>query len=182
MAQPYLPPPIESATDPVHSTADLRRRWQALMGPLGFGERLLWFSFVGPDRCLITVLNQIDIPLSPDERIGVEVFSMLRAVLDGFEPDTTVALLLTRPGTGPVSNADRRWVRCSPKPLSALIFRWNRFSARTVQPSCMLSPTDGSDVKRASAHYGNPARRVGRGHARSRKRVRGPSGQVAVDR
>jgi hypothetical protein len=109
MAYPYLPPPIETATDPVHSTEDLCRRWQALMGPLGFGARLLWFSFVGRDRCLIKVLNQIDIPLSPDERIGVEVFSVVRAVLDGFEPDTTVALLLTRPGSGPVSHADRRW-------------------------------------------------------------------------
>lgn len=110
------------------------------MGPLGFGERLLWFSFVGPDRCLIKVLNQIDIPLSPDERIGVEVFSMLRAVLDGFEPDTTVALLLTRPGTGPVSNADRRWVTMLTETAERLdiplepIFRANSTAVVHVEP------------------------------------------------
>jgi hypothetical protein len=109
MASPYCPPPIETATDPVHSAADLGRRWQALMGPLGFGERLLWFTVLGPDRCMLTVLHQLSIPLSPRERHGVELFRMLRGVLDAFEPGTTVALLLTRPGAGPISNADRRW-------------------------------------------------------------------------
>jgi hypothetical protein len=44
-------PPIETATDPVHSAADLRQRWRALMGPLGFEERLLWFGLIGPNRC-----------------------------------------------------------------------------------------------------------------------------------
>jgi len=43
-------PHIETATDPVNSPADLRQRWRALMGPLGFGEQLLWFGFIGPDR------------------------------------------------------------------------------------------------------------------------------------
>jgi hypothetical protein len=109
MASPYSPPPIETATDPVHSTADLCRRWQALMGPLGFGERLLWFTFIDADRCFIKVLNQLPIPISPTERFGEELFSKLRTVLDAFEPDTTVAVLLTRPGSGGISNADRRW-------------------------------------------------------------------------
>ena len=43
-------PPVETATDPAHSAADMRQRWRALMGPLGFGERLLRFAFMGPDR------------------------------------------------------------------------------------------------------------------------------------
>jgi len=42
-------PPIETASDPVYSAADLRQRWRALMGPLGFEERLLWFGLIGPD-------------------------------------------------------------------------------------------------------------------------------------
>ena len=43
-------PPMDTATNPVYSAADLRKRWRALMGPLGFGERLLWFrlSRAGP--------------------------------------------------------------------------------------------------------------------------------------
>jgi hypothetical protein len=109
MASPYHPPPIDTATDPVHSAADLCQRWRALMGPLGFGERLLWFAFVGADRRMIKVLNNIPTPPSPRPRFGEELFGLLRPVLDDFEPGATVALLLTRPGRGALSNADRRW-------------------------------------------------------------------------
>jgi hypothetical protein len=35
--------------------------------------------------------------------------SALRTLLDDLEPKTTVALLLTGPGRGPVSSADRMW-------------------------------------------------------------------------
>lgn len=109
MASPYPPPPIDTATDPVHSVADLCQRWRALMGPLGFGERLLWFAFVGADRRMIKVLNHIPIPPSPRPSFCDELFEPLRHVLDDFEPGATVALLLTRPGRGALSNADRRW-------------------------------------------------------------------------
>jgi hypothetical protein len=109
MAQPYSPPPIESAEEPVHSTADLCLRWQALMGPLGFGERLLWFTLIGSDRRLIKVLHQLSIPPSPQQRHCRELVEMLRGVLDAFPQGMTVALLLTRPGFGPISNADRSW-------------------------------------------------------------------------
>ena len=44
------------------------QRWRALMGPLGFGEKLLWFGFVGPDRCMVKALSQI--PLGPRPETG----------------------------------------------------------------------------------------------------------------
>src|SRR2546423_14705767 len=50
MAHPYTPPPMETATDPIHSAADMGQRWRALMGQLGFRERLVVIGFVGPDR------------------------------------------------------------------------------------------------------------------------------------
>ena len=37
MTDVYEIPPIDSATDPIHSPTDLGQRWRALMGPLGFG-------------------------------------------------------------------------------------------------------------------------------------------------
>lgn len=79
------------------------------MGPLGFGEHLLWFAFVGPDRRMIKALHQIPIPDAPRPRYGEELFGQLREVLDDLGPRTTVALLVTRPGVGAISNADRRW-------------------------------------------------------------------------
>jgi hypothetical protein len=109
MACPYAPPPIESATDPVFSTADLGERWRALMGPLGFGERLLWIGFIGPDRRLIKALTQVELGPRPRRRYVESTMAALRHVIAEFNDDTTIALLLTRPGRGPISPADRQW-------------------------------------------------------------------------
>jgi hypothetical protein len=102
-------PPIETATDPVHSAADMRQRWRALMGPLGFGQRLLWIGFVGADRCMYKTLSQVPIGPRPHRGLVEDLVSRLRFVLDNLEPNTSVALLLTRPGPGPISNLDRQW-------------------------------------------------------------------------
>jgi hypothetical protein len=102
-------PPIPSATDPIHSAADMRQRWLALMGELGFGERLLWVGFVGPDRRMYKTLSQVPVGYRPKPGIVEFIMSRLPHVLVGLDADTTVALLLTRPGVGAVSEADRRW-------------------------------------------------------------------------
>ncbi|MDT5139083.1 MAG: hypothetical protein QOD58_3345 [Mycobacterium sp.] len=102
-------PPIESATDPVYSAVDLRQRWRALMGPLGFGRRLLWVSFLGPDRRLIKTLRQLPIGPRPQHRALKNLMSALRSLLDDMAPGTTVAMLLTGPGQGAISPADRVW-------------------------------------------------------------------------
>jgi hypothetical protein len=108
----FLPiPPIESATDPIHSPADMRQRWRALMGPLGFGERFLWFAFVGPDRCLTKIMSQVPIGIVPTPALLETVGLGLSVLLNDFEEDSTVALLLTRPGIGGISKADRAWSR-----------------------------------------------------------------------
>jgi hypothetical protein len=106
---PYPPPPIETATDPVHSAADMGQRWCALMGPLGFGERLLWLGFVGADRRMYKTLSQVPIRARPKRWFVEDVVSRLRVVVDNFEEGATVALLLTRPGPGPISHLDRQW-------------------------------------------------------------------------
>lgn len=94
-------PPVETAADPVHSAADLRQRWRALMGPLGFGERLLWFGFLGPDRRFTKELGQLAIGPRPRARVRKNLVSALRTLLDDMASGTTVALLLTGPGLGP---------------------------------------------------------------------------------
>ena len=48
MAYPYVPPPIESATEPILSATDMGQRWRAVMGPLGFSERLLGSDLSDP--------------------------------------------------------------------------------------------------------------------------------------
>jgi len=109
MVSPYIPPPIESATDPVHSAADMGQRWRALMGPLGFGQRLLWVGFVGADCCMYKTMSQVPLGTRPTRRLVEDVMSRLRFVVDNFEEGATVALLLTRPGIGAISHLDRQW-------------------------------------------------------------------------
>ncbi len=104
-------PPIHTACDPVHSTQDLRERWRALMGPLGFGTRLLWFGLIGPDRCFAKKLSQIPIRPRPRGRIVWNLMSSLRTLLDDLESGTTVAFLLTGPGRGPVSTIELVWTK-----------------------------------------------------------------------
>jgi hypothetical protein len=102
-------PPIQTACDPVYSTQDLRERWRALMGPLGFGTRLLWFGLIGPDRCFTKKLSRIPVRPRPRGRIIWNLMSSLRTLLDDLEAGTTVALLLSGPGRGPVSTIELVW-------------------------------------------------------------------------
>ncbi len=103
-------PGLDTATDPIHSAEDLLQRWRALMGPLGFGQRLLWVGFVGSNRCMHKVLSQMPIGAFPHRDVVESLMGALLVLLDeNFEPGTSVAMLLTRPGCDPVSGADRRW-------------------------------------------------------------------------
>ena len=63
-----------------------------------------------PDRRVVKVLHQMEIPPEPKPRHGTDLFTLLCGVLDErSDSGLTVALLLTRPGSGPISDSDRRW-------------------------------------------------------------------------
>ncbi|CAM3343283.1 hypothetical protein MYFR107205_06010 [Mycolicibacterium frederiksbergense] len=102
-------PPLETATDPVRSPADIGQRWRALMGPLAFASPLLQFVFVGPDRCLVTVLTEVEVDPTPDPAYVARLMAIIAELLEDGPPGTTVAFLLTRPGRDRVSATDRSW-------------------------------------------------------------------------
>jgi hypothetical protein len=102
-------PPIQTAADPAYSPEDLRQRWRALLGPLGFEQRQLWFGLIGPDRRLTQKLSRVPIRTRPRGRVVWNLMSALRTLLDDREPGTTVTLLLSGPGRGPVSSIDLVW-------------------------------------------------------------------------
>ena len=79
------------------------------MQQLGFGERLLRFVFVGPDRCLIKVLSDVEIGPRPVLAQLNELMSALRVLVDDVGGGSSVAFLLTRPGRGGLSHTDRQW-------------------------------------------------------------------------
>jgi hypothetical protein len=140
-SEPVPVPPMNTATDPVYSAADLRQRWRALMGPLGFGERLLWFGFLGPDRRLTKTLSQVAVGPRPRARVLKNLMSALRTLLDDMASGTTVVLLLTGPGRGPICPADRVWSKSLTQaaerfavPLEP-IFRANDESLLQIEPA-----------------------------------------------
>jgi hypothetical protein len=109
MSQLLPIPPIQTAADPAYSAEDLRQRWRALLGPLGFERRLLWFGLIGPDRRLSQKLSRVPIRTRARGRVVWNLMSALRTLLDDREPGTTVTLLLSGPGRGPVSSVDLMW-------------------------------------------------------------------------
>ena len=60
----------------MQSVTDLGQRWRTLMGDLGFGERLIWFSFLDSDRHMIKVLHQMAIPREPKRRLCAELLHL----------------------------------------------------------------------------------------------------------
>lgn len=106
----FLPaPPIETATDPIDSPADLRQRWRALVEPLGFGERLLRFVFVGPDRRIIKALSEVPVARKASPGLARDLMAALHDVVFEASEQLAVAFLLTRPGRGGATADDRQW-------------------------------------------------------------------------
>ena len=104
-------PPLETAEDPALTATDVRQRWRALMGELGFGERLIWIAFIGPDRRFVKTLHQVAITPDPDPPLVRSLMQMLAGVLEGLDTGYTVALLLTGPGVGGICRPERQWAR-----------------------------------------------------------------------
>ncbi len=110
------------------------------MGPLGFSERLLWIGFVGPDRRMVKALSQVPLGPRPRRPIVASTMAALLEVLEGLKDGTSVALLLTRPGRGPISDADRQWSTLLTEVASELgvpiepVFRANDESLVLVEP------------------------------------------------
>jgi hypothetical protein len=104
-------PALETATDPIGAPADLLQRWRALMGPLGFGERVLWLAFVGADRRMHKILTDMPIAREPSRAAVLDLVTALVTLLAEFDQPTTVAMLLSRPGRDGAGAADRRWAQ-----------------------------------------------------------------------
>ena len=110
------------------------------MGPLGFGERLLWIGFVGPDRRMVKALSQVPLGPRPKRPVVAATLAALADVLDGLREGSTVALLLTRPGKGPISHADTQWATLLTEVAAEFgvpiepIFRANDESLLQVEP------------------------------------------------
>jgi len=106
---PLLPP---DQMPPIRSQHDLYLHWRALMGPLGFSERLLWISFVGRDGAMLPHLTQIaDLPTYPGIAVVDNLMEVCQRELWESVERGSVAMLLSRPGQAPLTDSDRAWAR-----------------------------------------------------------------------
>lgn len=79
------------------------------MGPLGFSETLIWFTFIDGDGVMAPILSQIDdLPEYPDQQLLHNLMGIadgiLRNVVGG-----SLAILRSRPGPGQMTDSDRAW-------------------------------------------------------------------------
>ncbi|MGI8675667.1 MAG: hypothetical protein ACR2JT_01895 [Nocardioidaceae bacterium] len=107
-------PPLRRPEDmrPVRSQADLWRYWRALMGPLGFSERLLWLQFLEPDGRVTPSLTQItELPRVPDARLVDNLMMLCHRVCRDNLEGGSVAVLLSRPGPAGITADERIWAQ-----------------------------------------------------------------------
>jgi hypothetical protein len=92
----------------IRGQADLQRLWELVMSPLGFRELSLWATFIGedrrPDRVLVQVAEWVGVPEPP---AVAHLFEALQHLRSHELPGSTVALLITRPGSGRLTHVDR---------------------------------------------------------------------------
>ncbi|MGC4932160.1 hypothetical protein ACLQ3C_00535 [Gordonia sp. DT30] len=101
-------PPTAVAKLPFHDAAELRERWRALLGELGFSEPTLWFVFVERGTQLIPALSTLPLPDTPNRHLMDMLLRRLGETISATD-DLSVACLLTRPGSDGLTARDRGW-------------------------------------------------------------------------
>ena len=102
MTTPYRPP--------IHTQADLEEVWRHLIRPLGFHRRSVWLLLIDSDDLPTPVVTEVtDLPEAVEVDTADDFADMLRELLGHLEPAGRWALLLSRPGAGRSTDADRAW-------------------------------------------------------------------------
>lgn len=100
--------PEEPFAPTLLSQSDVEQMWRALMQPLGWRDRSLWFVLVAADdRPLPRVCEIAELPDEVDELGHRNAAAVWHELLADLVPGGRVALLLTRPGVGGPTAIDR---------------------------------------------------------------------------
>jgi hypothetical protein len=80
------------------------------MGPLGFCQSRLWIGLIQPDdRMRAPVIQIEEIPRSANIKTCQPLLELCERIVGRSDVGSSVAFLLTRPGSDPMNNADRSW-------------------------------------------------------------------------
>lgn len=148
---------MSSEEPPLRNAVDLSALWRRLMGRGLFETRTLWLLFLDEtDRPTKLIVPIEDIPAEPDlealDGIGRMLDGVVNGALDGVLDDGvlhhgcggTVPMLLSRPGSGVMTDGDRRWAaevkRCLGRhlgPWPVHLATWNRI--RVFAPDDLIA-------------------------------------------
>src|SRR5215469_5143137 len=99
-------------TAPLLTDQDVLRRVDRLVDQDSRRNRTLWLLFVSGDSVLLPVVVPIDdVPELPDPRLVGNICFVIADVLAHQVPGGTAVVVLTRPGSETVDDADRYWFR-----------------------------------------------------------------------
>ena len=103
-------PPVPRWADhpPIRTQADLELFWRALLGPLGFSQRVLWMVPIDRDDRPGPIVQIDQLPAHPGKGGLDGLVDLLR---HGVLGDASVAFLLTGPGRRPMSEDELAWAR-----------------------------------------------------------------------
>ena len=121
----------------VRTDADLLALWERLMGAGGFATRSVWLLFLSTGGRPEPVIVPIDdLPDLPDERFVHALGDIISGLTESGDV-ASVAMLLSRPGPGAMTDSDRCWARA----LVPLASRWPVHLATTDVVRC-FAPDD----------------------------------------
>lgn len=92
----------------VRDDVEVERAWRTLMEPLGFAGRSLWMMLVADELTKPQLIEFDELPEVP-ETADVAGFAHILGHLAHDPNAFRVAFLLSRPGVGGPTPADRRW-------------------------------------------------------------------------
>lgn len=93
----------------LHSQTDVHRLWELLMGPLGFAHVSLWVCLVDDRRAVVPHIIKVsddDLHVPGDHEVAALV-ETLAEVMAGDPHLAGAAFLISRPGVGGITDADR---------------------------------------------------------------------------
>lgn len=108
-------PPLRrpELTAPIHTSQDMERHWRALMGELGFSQRLLWWVFIQANGRVQPWVGQVsELPVEPEARLLHNLLDACAQVMSSARLiDGSAGFLLSRPGSAQMTEPDRAWAR-----------------------------------------------------------------------
>ena len=96
---------------PVHSAAELTRRWHSVLAPQVFSARSLWVAWFDTDGLMLPVVMPVDdLPRLPAHETLCGLLALHDAVTEQTDcAEGHLALALCRPGSAVVTADDDEW-------------------------------------------------------------------------